>query len=133
MIFYIKNISKISVNLYDLGIVLQPEQVFNATDENKYLKKCYSLEMLNNSIKSGAIRKNINLQRIIFTKNTDSPINIDVLLSTVCIPSRCKVTASNKGNNNDELLRDEDADKVLDDWLPPNSKKEDEDGSTTKQ
>jgi hypothetical protein len=113
-ILYIKNICRREVNLYDIGIRLQPEQVFNVL---RSIGKIYTLEMLNNSIAKGSIRKNINLKTLVFTKKIEKPIDVEIKLSTKPLPSHCKIKPTKNSNNENELLIDDEADHILDEWL----------------
>ena len=119
---YIKNISKTEVNLYDIGLRLKPEQVIDLLK----VKKVFTIQMLNNSIATGVIRKNITLGKLLFIKNIQVHKELAPLISTKPMPSKCKITASTKDtdNENELLMSGDGIDKFLEEFQTEDLKKE---------
>ena len=106
---YIHNVTKAEVNLYDIGVRLRPGQYFE-------LLAKIDIDLINKSMRSGAIKKNRLLQKVVFAKSV--PVKSDMLqiqVSDIPKPSTCKVPKLARKSEFEELL-DENESLAFDDY-----------------
>jgi hypothetical protein len=98
--FWIKNITKQNISLYDLNLTVKPLASINLLDYKHY---CYSLEQLEKSVESGSIYKKRNKIKI----RNEQPQVVSNLVSeenkSFSVPDRRRSIVSTKYEKYEEL------------------------------